>query len=402
MNVASRLMNALPRRNGEGGQAGLRAQIVAFTLTRLVLNTGHRMVYPFLPAIARGVGVPLETAALAVTARAALGVIGPLFGSLADTRGRRIAALVGLGLFALGMALVAVWPTYPALVAGLLLASAAKLIFDPAMQAYIGDRVPYVRRGRALAVTELSWSFAFLLGMPLIGWLMARSGSWRAPFPWLALLALIAIVGLARVIPPDRPAPGTRVSLRTGARIIRQHPAALGALAAALLIGLANETVFIVYGAWLEDAFELKVAALGLASAVIGLAELGAEGTVAAVVDRIGKRRAVILGTLGNAVMAILLPVVGFSVGGALAGMFVFFLTFEFALVSLIPLMTELVPGARATLMAGNVAVFSVGRMLGALLGPALFAYGLSANTTVAALMNVAAVVAVALLVKQE
>src|SRR5690606_30810929 len=100
---------------------------------------------------------------------AALGVISPLFGSLADTRGRRIAALVGLGLFALGMALVAVWPTYPALVAGLLLASAAKLIFEPAMQAYVGDRVPYVRRGRALALTELSWSFAFLLGMPLIG-----------------------------------------------------------------------------------------------------------------------------------------------------------------------------------------------------------------------------------------
>ena len=58
-----------------------------------------------------------------MTARAALGVIGPLFGSLADTRGRRIASLVGLGLFALGMALVAVWPTYPALVAGLLLAA---------------------------------------------------------------------------------------------------------------------------------------------------------------------------------------------------------------------------------------------------------------------------------------
>ena len=47
---------AVFRRNGRG-DAGLRTQIVAFTLARLVLNTGHRMVYPFLPAIARGVGV---------------------------------------------------------------------------------------------------------------------------------------------------------------------------------------------------------------------------------------------------------------------------------------------------------------------------------------------------------
>lgn len=397
-----RLRNAIIRRNGQGAGMSLRLQIVAFTLARLVLNTGHRMIYPFLPTIARGLGVPLETAALAVTARAALGLVSPLFGSLADLRGRRVAMIVGLGLFGVGMALIAVWPTYPALVIGLLLASAAKLIFDPAMQAYVGDRVPYARRGRALAFTELSWSFAFLLGMPLVGWLIARSGSWLAPFPWLAGLAFLAGAGLYRVIPSDGPAPGARVSLVAGAQLIRQHPAALAALAAALLIGLANEAVFIVYGAWMEDAFGLKVAALGLASAVIGLAELGGEGTVAALVDRIGKRRAVVLGTLGNAVMAILLPVVGFSVSGALAGLFVFFLTFEFALVSLIPLMTELVPGARATLMAGNVAVFSVGRMLGALLGPVLFSYGLAANGIAAAIMNVAAVIAVMLFVKHE
>ena len=218
----------------------------------------------------------------------------------------------------------------------------------------------------------------------------------------MAFMALVALVGLARIIPPDRPAPGERVSLAAGVRIIRRHPAALGALVASLMIALANETMAIVYGAWLEDAFGLKVAALGLASAVIGVAELGGEGLVAAVVDRVGKRRAIILGVLGNALMALLLPAAGFSVGGALAGLFLFFLTFEFALVSLVPLMTELVPGARATLMAGNVAVFSVGRMLGALLGPVLFSYGLAANGVAAAILNVAAVITFVLLVQQE
>jgi len=132
------------------------------------------------------------------------------------------------------------------------------------------------------------------------------------------------------------------------------------------------------------------------------VAELSAEGAVAGIVDRIGKRRAVILGTLANAGTALLLPAIGFSVAGALAGLFVFFLTFEFALVSLIPLMTELVPGARATLMAGNVAVFSVGRMLGALLGPLLFTTGLTANALAAAAINVAAVAVMMLLVHQE
>ena len=41
----------------------LRWQIVAATSARLVINTAHRMVYPFLPALSRGLGVPPEALA---------------------------------------------------------------------------------------------------------------------------------------------------------------------------------------------------------------------------------------------------------------------------------------------------------------------------------------------------
>ncbi len=45
-----------------------------------------------------------------------------------------------------------------------------------------------------------------------------------------------------------------------------------------------------------------------------------------------------------------------------------------------IPLLTELVPDARATLMAGNLTAAASGRALGALLGPRLFSMGILAN----------------------
>ena len=51
-----------------------------------------------------------------------------------------------------------------------------------------------------------------------------------------------------------------------------------------------------IFGVWLEDSFDLQIAALGAASAVIGLSELGGEGLVAAFVDRLGKPRAIGLG----------------------------------------------------------------------------------------------------------
>ena len=127
-----------------------------------------------------------------------------------------------------------------------------------------------------------------------------------------------------------------------------------------------------IFGVWLEDSFDLQIAALGAASAVIGLSELGGEGLVAAFVDRLGKPRAIGLGLAANCLAALALLFLGRTQAGALVGLFFFYITFEFTLVSIIPLMTELLPSARATLMAFNMAALSLGRALGDLLAPRL------------------------------
>jgi predicted MFS family arabinose efflux permease len=401
-NWSNALETQILSRPDEELSAQLRVQLAAFAIARTVTNTGHRMFYPFIPEFARGVGVSKEAVTDAVAVRSALGLISPVFGSLAETRGPRVAMTTALVLFAAGMGLVALWPTYPALYLALLLASAAKLIFDPAMQAYVGDHVPYARRGVAIAVTELSWSAAFLLGVPVIGQLIDRSGTWRAPFPIMAACGLLVAGMLWRILPPNTLRSGRRLSLSSGYRIVLAHPAAVAGLMISLLISASNEVVFITYGTWMEDSFGLKIAALGGASAVIGLAELSAEGLVAGVVDRLGKRRAVGLGIGSNVLACLFLPVIGFSLGGALVGLFAFFITFEFAIVSSIPLMTELVPGARATLMAGNVAMFSAGRMLGAFFGPRLFVSGLATNAIAAAVLDVIALAVLVMFIKQE
>ena len=131
-----------------------------------------------------------------------------------------------------------------------------------------------------------------------------------------------------------------------------------------------------IFGVWLEDSFDLQIAALGAASAVIGLSELGGEGLVAVFVDRLGKPRAIGLGLAANCLAALALLFLGRTQAGALVGLFFFYITFEFTLVSIIPLMTELLPSARATLMAFNVAALSLGRALGDLLAPRLYGLG--------------------------
>lgn len=377
----------------------LPLQIGLIAAARFILSTGFRMVYPFLPVIARGLGVDVALMGLAITARSSLGLAGPAFGSLADRYGRRASMLGSMALFSAGVLVVWLWPTYPVLIVSLVLVGAAKITFDASAQAYLGDHVPYARRGRAVAITELGWSTAFLLGVPVAGWLIAR-GHWTAPFPWLALLALGAAIVLSRVIQNDAPHPSERPNLIAGLRLVLAHRTAMAALSVTLLIAWANELVNIVFGVWLEGTFGLQVAALGLASTVIGVSELSGEGLVATLTDRLGMKRAVALGLAACVVSSLTLPFLGQTLPGALVGLFLFYISFEFAYVSLVSLMTELMPGARATLLAGNVAAVSLGRVGGALLGPVLFRAGLLANGSAAAVANVLAIALLVLFVR--
>jgi predicted MFS family arabinose efflux permease len=162
----------------------------------------------------------------------------------------------------------------------------------------------------------------------------------------------------------------------------------LAGLAIGLCASMANEVVNLLFGVWLEDSFHLQIAALAGASAVIGLSELGGEGLVVLFADRLGKVRAAGLGLAANCFAAILLPIIGRTEFGALAGLFLFYITFEFTLVTSIPLMSEVMPSARATTLSFNLAAHSLGRMGGALLAPILYALGFSSVTAAAVVIN--------------
>jgi len=365
----------------------------ALTAIRTVLNTAHRMVYPFLSIFARGLGVDLTTMSLVLTARSLVGTLGPFTASVADSHGRKFGMLFGIGLFTLGTALVVFWPTFWVLAVALSLATLGKYIFDPAMQAYLSDRITYERRGLAIAVTEFGWSLAFVLGVPLMGFLIARAG-WMAPFPLLALLGVLMFVGIVLMLPKDGRPRDDRAALWVNFRAVLTYIPALAGLAVGLLASTANEVVNLLFGVWLEDSFGLKIAALGAASAVIGISELSGEGLVAAFVDRLGKPRTIAIGLLTNSLAALALPFLGRTEAGALTGLFFFYLSFEFTLVSCIPLMTEILPGARATLMSFNVAALSLGRALGALIAPLLYGFGFPIVTLGAVVFNIFALLA--------
>ena len=338
------------------------------------------MVYPFITVFEHGLNVSTQTISWALALRSATGSFAPLLGSLADRYGRKYGMLAGLGLFTCGVGLLWIWPVFPAFVAMMLFTFIGGAIFIPALQAYLGDSVPYDKRGAVLGISEIGWSLSFILGVPTIGWIITK-GDWRAPFPWLTGLGLVAILVMAIVLPKDDKAQTQKVNLLKSMGMVLKSPIAIAGITISLSIAAANELVNLVFGLWLYDAFELKVTALALASIVIGVSELSGEVLVSLVVDRLGKARSVAIGLILNALAVAILPIIGQSVNGALLGLFLLYLTFEFSIVSCIPLITELLPKARATLIANFFTSIAIGRAIGAFIAPYLYKLGISPDS---------------------
>ena len=343
--------------------------------TRTVLNAPFRIVYPFLPSIARGLGVSLGLASGLVTLRVLFNLLAPLFGPFTDRYGRRVTMEIGLLICGLASVALAGLGTVVGAALAFALFGIAKAMYDPAAHAYVADSVPYERRGRAAGLVELSWSTAWLVGVPLSGLLIERWG-WRSPWAALAVLSMAGTLLMHCKLPDDQRSTESRDAravlpslLTTWATVIRRSKVR-GLLAVAFFLTLAVETPLIVYGAWLETSFGLGLATLGLASTVVGVAELAGEFGTAVIADRLGKRRSVLLGMAGLVVSLVLLPVV--ASGGLLPAMLAVvcvLFAFEFSFVSFLPVVSEAVPHSRATLLALNVVAFSLGRVAGTSLG---------------------------------
>lgn len=364
--------------------------VALLTGTRTFTDTGVRMIYPLLPVFARGVNVEVSAIVSILALMQLLGLVAPFIGRISEQRGRKFTILLGLLLYVAGMISVFILPDFTGLAIALLLGALGRTALGPAMQAYIGDKVPYHRRGLYLGFVELAWSGAFLIGVPAMTWLIANY-NWQAPFLALAILGTVSFAIIWLRIEPDAPS-GHHVAFLPAVRAALSSPMALAGLCLGFSISAANQLVSVVFGTWIEASFGIQLAALAVAAAVIGMSELGGEGIVTFLADKLGKRRLVLIGVSGNILACLLLPLTGVNLNLALVGLFFFYLTFELSVVASIPLSTELSPGARAMYLTLLMAAVTLGRALLTPVAPALFASGLMANCLVAAGLNLIAI----------
>ena len=371
-----------------------RTQIgtVRLVALKLVLNTGIRLVYPFLPTIARGLDISTTQAGLLVSTRWIAGFASPVAIGLAGRRATSRALMYGgLGFFALGSLITAWWGIFAGAVLGFVLIGFAKPLFDVGAQAHVAERVPWHRRSRHIGLLEVAWAGGLLVGAPAAGWLI-ENGTWNTPFLVLGILAMLGTVAIALL---DRPE--TDHSIQLGEKPKLRGPGRMF-LVVGGLVGFTLEVVLVNLGVWLESAFGLALLALGGIGTVIGVAELVGEGGVVAITDRVDKRKALAIALLTAAALFVALSwasqwlVLGVAVLAAGIAMI------EYTIVSGMSVATEIHPANRTGYLAWFAVATGIGRIAGDVVGPPLFeSAGMAGPSLIAA---VAAAVAAGVLLR--
>ena len=365
-----------------------RAELALLTGAKVVSNTALRWVGPFLPTLERAFSASTGTltGVMGVCELGGLTTVatGP---SLDRGHERRVFVLGLLAVAASSLVALGGSVTTFAISFALLVLGVSNLTV--AGHAWIGHRVPFAARGRAIGVFETSWAIALLVGAPILAVLIVTVG-WRGPYVLLAVGALAAAAGVAALVSPGKSV--DRGSADGRSPLPRTAWAPMVASAATAAAGLGT---FVVSGSWLDDAHGLSAGGLGIVAAGFGVVELGSSSTVAGFGDRIGARTSVFAGLVVLGVGVAVMLAAGGSRGLAITGLLVFLTGFEFAFVSSLTLVTEAAPTARGRAIGLSNAMGTVARAGAVVVSGQLYeAFGMSGSLTMAVVAAVTALVA--------
>jgi predicted MFS family arabinose efflux permease len=363
----------------------------SLVVLRFAMDASFRAPLPFITFIAAAFGTDPGSAGWLAVALSAAGLFAPFIGVAEGRFGRRSMVVLSSGFFIGACFLLPVSPTFGIALLLCFVLGVSRALFTPQVQAFIGDVVPYEKRGTAIGVLELSWALSFIIGAPVFGFMVARA-SWWAPF---VLMGIVAIIGLAitlryAITHETATKPGVKRLDWSSMRAVLQSRPAVLLLIFGALISFAHQLMILSYAPYMVQTFGLSPVELGFASVTLGVADVIAELLIIVLVDRVGKRKAVLVSTALYVVAFVLVILWAGALAPLLAGLFLVSITFEFALVASLPIASELVPLARATMMGFVVFVHSLGRIVASLIALPLFVAGQLPLVMLVALISVA------------
>ncbi|NNU40543.1 MFS transporter [Rhizobium sophorae] len=261
-------------------------------LGTFAIGTEGFMIAPLLPTIASDLGMSLSaTAMLVVVFTITLAISSPITTVITGRLNRRDTLLVAMTIFAVGNFVAAFSATFSTLLVARLLMAVAAGLYVPSANALAGTIAGPARRGRALAIVSGGMTIAIALGLPL-GALVGHAFGWRTTFLAVAVMGLVAIVGIIVGIVRTAGEGMSVASLSERVGVIRQAPI-LKLLAVTLFWSIGAYTAYPYIAPYLTTVLGFGTSGIGATVSMWGFAAAVGVTTGGGLNDRFGSGRVV-------------------------------------------------------------------------------------------------------------
>ncbi len=186
--------------------------LLALAIGAFGIGTTEFVTSGLLPEVADEFGVSIPTAGYLTTGYALGVVVGAPILAIIGSRVPRKQMLMGLmGLFIVGNALTATAPVFGVMLAGRIVASLAHGAFFGIGAIVAAGLVAPQKKAGAIAMMFTGLTVANVVGVPL-GTLIGQNVGWRVTFFIIAGLGVLAVLGIAALVPRQPLPERTRVS----------------------------------------------------------------------------------------------------------------------------------------------------------------------------------------------
>lgn len=335
----------------------VRDRLDAIVWSRLVSNSIYRFAPPFIASIARGFNVKVSEVGLALMIGEFAGLFARFVGKAVDHFERRTTIIVGVSASIATTILLAISVNTVMFAVAVFLFGLSKILFDTSVIAWVNEHVPYETRGRIVGIIETSWALGLLVGVAMMGFVTTLT-NWRVGYAFGGLAMLISSIVVIAQLPRGEHVTDTSTEVATSVRI---RGRALYVVGAMFCLMAASQCLAVTFGPWLEDEYNAKK---WITAVVVAL---GAIELVASIVssrrsDAWGKERSVVRGATLMVPAAIFLTFGSHHLLSGVALIVIFMAGFEFAVVCLLPVAANLVPGATGASLGAAVGAGTSGR----------------------------------------
>ena len=367
--------------------------IVVFALWLLVFAASSQImiITPILGQIGEELGIGESALGTLVSAYSIMvGIFAILAGPVSDKIGRRQILLLGTGVMTGALLMHHFVIGYYSFLAVRVGAGCAGGILSGAAVSYIGDYFPYNRRGWAIGWVMSGMAFGQIAGIP-IGILLAGAYGFKVPFYlFAAAMAATFVLIWFRVPQPDVQRAAGRLTVVSAVRNYRAMLAQSEIAAAAvayftMFLGVSLFVVYLPY--WLEQSLGASSTEIASLFLVGGIANVLTGPQAGKLSDRIGRKRIIILSSVGLSLVMLLTTVLVREFWAAYLLFFVLMVLVAMRLSPFSALLTALVSDERrGSLMSMAIALGQVGFAVGAAAaGPLYSGFGYGSNTVLAA-----------------